>query len=228
MAEALGEGWRPGPPPGGEAEDAPPDLLPKALPLSQVIRVDYVVPGCPPPAPLIGEFFNAFLSGEMPEPGYVFAKVKALCEECPRTREERVLKKIVRPHELLPAPEVCLLDQGMICLGPVTCGGCSAACPSAGMPCTGCLGPTPKAGDMGLAMISALASLVRAGEEGEETIPKEDEILDALVDPIGTLYKFGVPTSLSPLRERAGVRGSSSSYPVPYQRGRGGEEGGGR
>jgi len=194
IQEALGEGWRPGPPPGAPAEDAPPDLLPKALPLSRVVRVDYTVPGCPPPAGLIGEFFSAFLAGEMPEPGYVFAKVKALCEECPRTREERVLKRIVRPHEVLPDPEVCLLDQGIICLGPVTRGGCNAACPQAGMPCTGCLGPTPKAGDMGLAMISALASLVRAGEEGEAAIPKEDEILDRLVDPIGTLYKYGTPT----------------------------------
>ncbi|MBC7099277.1 oxidoreductase [Candidatus Bipolaricaulota bacterium] len=193
LKAAFGDGWRPGPPPGAPQEDAPPELLPKALPLAQAVPVDYTVPGCPPPAGLIGEFFSAFLSGEMPPPGHVFAKVKALCEECPRTREERVLKKIVRPHEIVPDPEACLLDQGIICLGPVTRGGCSAACPSAGMPCTGCLGPTPKAGDMGLSMISALASLVRAGEEGEAAIPKEDEILNRLVDPIGTLYKYGVP-----------------------------------
>ena len=193
---AMGESWRPGPPPGAPAEDAPPDLLPKALPLAQVVEVDYTVPGCPPPAGLIGEFFSAFLSGEMPEPGHVFAKVKSLCEECPRTREEKVLKKIVRPHEIVPDPEVCLLDQGIICLGPVTRGACGAACPKAGMPCTGCLGPTPKAGDMGLSMISALASLVRAGEEGEEAFAKEDEILNRLVDPIGTLYKYGVSFGL--------------------------------
>jgi len=39
-------------------------------------------------------------------------------------------------------------------------------------------------------MISALASLVRAGEEGEAAFPEEDRILDGLVDPIGTLYKY--------------------------------------
>jgi len=228
IREVLGEGWRPGPPELGEGGDAPPELLPRALPLSQVIQVDYTVPGCPPPAGLIGGFFNVLLSGELPEPGHVFAEVKALCEECPRTREERVLTRIVRPHEVLPDPEVCLLDQGIICLGPVTRGGCGAACPQAGMPCTGCLGPTPKAGDPGLAMISALASLVRAGEEGEAAIPKEDEILDALVDPIGTLYKYGVPTfcSLSPGRERARVRGKSSPFPIPSRRGRGDKKGG--
>ncbi|HHE48009.1 MAG TPA: hypothetical protein ENL11_03640, partial [Candidatus Acetothermia bacterium] len=42
---AMGESWRPGPPPGAPAEDAPPDLLPKALPLARVIPVDYTVPG---------------------------------------------------------------------------------------------------------------------------------------------------------------------------------------
>jgi len=78
---------------------------------------------------------------------------------------------------------------------------------------------------MGLSMISALASLVRAGEEGEAAIPRENEILDRLVDPIGTLYKYGVPTLCS-RRERAGVRGKSSPSPVPSQRERGDEKGG--
>ena len=36
----------------------------------------------------------------------------------------------------------------------------------------------------------ATASLVRAGEEGENAFPEENRILDALVDPIGTLYKY--------------------------------------
>jgi len=193
LATAFGKDWRPGPPSGGPPEDALPELLPEALPLSEVVKVDYVVPGCPPPAPLIARFFAAFLSGEMPEPGHVFAGLKAVCEECPREREERRIERVVRPHEILPDPERCLLDQGIICLGPVTRGGCEAACPKAGMPCTGCLGPTPKAGDSGLAMISALASLVRAGEEGEGAFAEEDGILDQVLDLLGTLYKYGIP-----------------------------------
>ncbi|GAB4308729.1 MAG: F420-non-reducing hydrogenase subunit G [Candidatus Bipolaricaulota bacterium] len=187
-------GFRPAPPPGGEAEDAPPELLPEAKALADEITVDYVVPGCPPMPPLIGLLFDALLSGDLPAPGHVFAHDKALCEECPRTREERRLTKVVRPHELIPDPEVCLLDQGMICLGPVTRGGCGAACPKAGMPCTGCVGPTPEAGDPGLAMISALGSLARAGEEGPGAFAAEDKLLDALVDPLGTFYKYSLPT----------------------------------
>ncbi len=194
-------GFQPTPPPGGEAADAPPELLPQAKPLADEITVDYVVPGCPPMPPLIGLLFDALLSGDLPTPGHVFAHDKALCEECPRTREERKLTKVVRPHELVPDPEVCLLDQGMICLGPVTRGGCGAACPKAAMPCTGCVGPTPNAGDPGLAMISALGSLVRAGDERPGSFAAEDALLDALVDPLGTFYKYSLPAYV-----RAGKR----------------------
>ncbi|MGQ9699827.1 MAG: oxidoreductase [Candidatus Bipolaricaulaceae bacterium] len=198
----FGPGFRPSPPPGGEAEDALPDFLPQTLSLEEVVPVDFVVPGCPPPAPLIAKFFETALSGEI-SPAQVFAKEKALCEECPRQREERRITKLVRPHEILADPQKCLLDQGIVCLGPVTRGGCEAACPKAGMPCTGCLGPTPKAGDPALAMVSALASLVRAGEEGESAFPEEDRILDGLVDPIGTLYKYAFAKYARPLMKLA-------------------------
>jgi F420-non-reducing hydrogenase large subunit len=56
-------------------------------------------------------------------------------------------------------------------------------------------------------MISALASLVRAGEEGENAFPEENRILDGLVDPIGTLYKYAFAKYgrvLKELRQAAG------------------------
>ncbi|RLE85860.1 MAG: hypothetical protein DRJ39_00885 [Thermoprotei archaeon] len=34
----------------------------------------------------------------------------------------------------------CLLDLGIPCLGPITRGGCKAACPSVGRECIGCRG----------------------------------------------------------------------------------------
>jgi F420-non-reducing hydrogenase small subunit len=197
-----GNGFHPAPPPGGDAADAPPELLPQAKSLSDEITVDYIVPGCPPPPALIGLLFDALLSGDLPTPGHVFAHDKALCEECPLTREDRVLTKIVRPHEIVPDLEKCLLDQGMICMGPVIRGGCGAACPKAGMPCTGCLGPTPAAGDPGLAMISALASLVRVGDEGEAAFAAEDAVLDSIVDPLGTFYKYSLPAYVQTGRRR--------------------------
>jgi len=45
--------------PGGEV----PELLPKVLPLQQVIDVDVCLPGCPPPAPRITAAVLALLSG---------------------------------------------------------------------------------------------------------------------------------------------------------------------
>jgi F420-non-reducing hydrogenase small subunit len=182
------------PPPGGAFGEAPPAILGAAASLEAVVPVDYVVPGCPPPPALIAELFDAALSGDLPPAGHVFAREKAVCDECPRTREDRRLERVVRPHEIQPDPVQCLLDQGMICVGPVTRGGCNAPCPRSAMPCTGCLGPTPKAGDPGLAMVSALASLVRCGEEGEDAFAAEDKVLDALVDPLGTLYKYSLPS----------------------------------
>ena len=81
------------------------------------------------------------------------------------------------------------------------------------MPCTGCLGPTPEAGDPGTALISALASLVRAGEEGEVVFDKENEILDGLVDPIGTLYKYALPASWEWFVRRLGSSPRNTRFP---------------
>ncbi|MFO8033710.1 MAG: oxidoreductase [Candidatus Bipolaricaulota bacterium] len=192
---ALGRGWEPGTPSSSENGDAPPLLTAGVVPLADVIQVDYTVPGCPPPAQLIGRFFEALLSGEMPSPGHVFAEEKALCDQCPREKEDRRIEGFVRPHEVQPDPDRCLLDQGIVCMGPVTRGGCEAACAKLGMPCTGCLGPTRKAGDVAGGMISALASLVRTGEEGEEAFAQEDQVLAGLIDPVGTLYKYALATA---------------------------------
>ncbi len=194
LSTALGPSWQPGSPPSSENGDVPPALTVGVVPLSDVIDVDYVVPGCPPPAQLIGRFFHAFLAGEMPEGGHVFAEEKSLCDQCPREKEDRRIERFVRPHETEPEPDRCLLDQGIVCMGPVTRGGCEAACPKLGMPCTGCLGPTRKAGDVAGGMIAALASLVRAGDEGEDTFAQEDRVLAGLVDPVGTLYKYALAT----------------------------------
>jgi len=192
LSNALGAGWVRGAPPGGDEDDLPPEVLPRVLPVASAVPVDYIVPGCPPPAQLIGQFFEALLAGDLPPAGHVFAKDKALCDECPREKKDRVLDRFVRPHEITPDPEACLLDQGIICMGPVTRGGCEAACPSAGMPCTGCLGPTAKARDQGPAMVAALGSLVRVGEEGEDAFDAEDAVLKKIADPVGVLFKYGL------------------------------------
>lgn len=162
--------------------------------LDQVIEVDYYLPGCPPPVNLIKEALNAILSGELPPKGSVLAPDVALCEECPlrdSKPEEIALEEFKRPHEIEIDPEKCLLAQGLLCLGPVTRKGCGAQCIKANMPCSGCMGPTGRVTDYGAKALSAIASSL--GSKDEEEIP---EILNGVVDPVGTFYRYSLPASL--------------------------------
>jgi F420-non-reducing hydrogenase small subunit len=161
--------------------------------LDQVVEVDYYIPGCPPQAHRIWEVLELIISGApLPPRGSVIgAGQETCCDECPRTREEKRIKTFVRPHEIVPDPEKCLLDQGILCMGPATRSGCGALCVSAGSPCRGCYGPPPNVKDQGAKMISALASVIDAVEE--EEIQK---ILGQIADPVGTLYRFSLPHSM--------------------------------
>jgi len=180
----------------GEGSLRLPEFLRRLTPLDTVADVDYYVPGCPPPREIVRKLFEALVANDLPATGTVFASSKNLCDECPREREQRKITKILRPHEQEPDPELCLLDQGFICMGPATRGGCGAVCPKANMPCTGCAGPTAKADDQGAAMLNTLASLVGTGEEGEDQLEAEDAILAQLDDLVGTFYRFSSATTL--------------------------------
>jgi F420-non-reducing hydrogenase small subunit len=160
--------------------------------LSQVEDVDYFVPGCPPQAPQIWAVIETILNGQLPPKGSVIgANEKTVCDECPHNREEKHIKKFYRPHEIIPDPGRCLFDQGIICAGPATRGGCGALCPNVNMPCRGCYGPPPNVIDQGAALLSAVASVVDADTEEEAAA-----IVGEIVDPIGTFYRFGLPASL--------------------------------
>jgi F420-non-reducing hydrogenase small subunit len=161
--------------------------------LDQVVPVDYYIPGCPPQSIQIWAVLEILIQGKpLPPPGSVVgAGEKTCCDECPRQRKEKKLKKFYRPTEILPDPNECLLDQGIICMGPATRSGCGALCVKAGVPCRGCYGPPPNVIDQGAKMVSALGSVIDAHE------PQEiDAILDGIVDPIGTFYRFSLPHSL--------------------------------
>jgi F420-non-reducing hydrogenase small subunit len=160
--------------------------------LGQVADVDYVVPGCPPQAPQIWAVVEAILGGQLPPKGSVVgANEKTVCDECKHKREEKHVSKFYRPHEIIPDSERCLFDQGIICAGPATRGGCGALCPTVDMPCRGCYGPPPGVVDQGAALLSAVASVVDADTEEEAA-----RIVGEIVDPVGTFYRFGLPASL--------------------------------
>jgi len=171
--------------------------------LDQSIPVDYYLPGCPPPPDLIMNAVNAILKGELPEKGAVLAPDKALCDTCPRAEkkpEKISIAEIKRPHEVELDPEKCFLEQGIICLGPVTRSGCGERCIKANMPCRGCFGPVDGVVDQGAKGLSMIASIL--GVEGEEKMAEEEvkKLVNGLEDPAGTFYRFSLPASL--LRRR--------------------------
>ena len=159
--------------------------------LSQVIPVEYYVPGCPPPVALILELINDLAENKLPEVGSTLASTKTVCDECPLHKENKCIVKIYRPQEIIPDKEKCLLEQGLICCGPATRGGCGAACIKAGMPCRGCFGPPDGILDQGAKLVSAIASIYQAGDEEEIT-----RMVNEIIDPAGTFYRFSLASSI--------------------------------
>ena len=98
---------------------------PKAIsakPINSIIKVDYYIPGCPADKNQIEKFLINLLNGKNPT-----SRPYPVCLEC-KLKENK-----------------CLLLNKQPCLGPVTQGGCNAACPSGGLFCYGCWGPIKNA-----------------------------------------------------------------------------------
>lgn len=174
-----------------EGELELPQLFDTVSTLAQIVDVEYFIPGCPPPVDIILKVVDAFATGKLPPVGAVIASDKALCDECERIKEEKKITKIWRPHEIIPDPEKCLLEQGIICCGPATRGGCGLRCIKANMPCRGCFGPPPGVVDQGAKLISAIASIYQA--DSEEDVAR---MVEEMIDPAGTFYRFVLADSL--------------------------------
>jgi F420-non-reducing hydrogenase small subunit len=167
--------------------------------LAQTVDVDYYLPGCPPPVKLIADAVDAIARNDLPPKGSVLAPLKAVCDECPRKRENKKIEKIYRVYEKTPEPEICLLEQGILCLGLATRSGCGAQCLKVDMPCTGCGGPAPNVPEQGAAMISALASILGyEGEPGKATYTEKEieDLISQVKDPVGTFYMYSLPASI--------------------------------
>ena len=179
-----------------------PEFFDTVKTLGQTVNVDYYVPGCPPAveriADLVGAVKEFVETGKLPPKGKVFASDKTLCDECNREKEEKKrLKRVYRPHELKEIdPKKCLLDQGILCMGPATRGGCGQRCVNANMPCRGCMGPTAATIDQGAATLSAVASMLGIEEEKELSDEEMARLIDQVKDPLGTFYRFTLPSGL--------------------------------
>jgi len=164
--------------------------------LDQVVDVDYYIPGCPPVPLQIFSAFTLIRDGMLPGKGAVLgAGDRALCDQCERKKEEKKITGIKRIQEAVPDPERCFLEQGFICLGPVTRSGCGSRCINSGVPCRGCYGPVDGVYDQGIKMLSAIASVLEAKEQDEI-----DRIVDSIPAPLRTFQRFSMAASL--LRRR--------------------------
>lgn len=166
--------------------------------LDQVVDVDYFMPGCPPESHQIAavvELVIKALHGQakLPPKGSVIgAGGSTVCDDCPRARNVKKITKFVRIHELEHVdPGLCLLEQGVLCNGPATRNGCGALCPSVGAACIGCYGPAADVVDYGARLMTAVASVIDSRDPDEI-----EAILDGIVDPVGSFYRFNLAHSL--------------------------------
>lgn len=173
--------------------------------LDQVVPVDYYIPGCPPEPHQIWAVLEAVVGAltagaELPPVGSIIgAGNVAVCEECPLEKHEKHIERFYRPYEITPEPELCLLEQGIVCMGPATRSGCGALCPQVGMGCRGCYGPLDGVEDQGAMMLTAAASVIDVGKIGDDEAKLErqlDEVMDTIADPAGTFYRFSLAHSI--------------------------------
>jgi F420-non-reducing hydrogenase small subunit len=181
-----------------EGEIHIPKMYPLVRTLDQVVKVDYYMPGCPPESHQIGAVVDLVvqvLQGKaaLPPAGSVIgAGTSTVCDECPRQRNVKLIKKFVRIQDVEKIdPEICLLEQGIPCNGPATRSGCGSLCPKVSAQCIGCYGPAEGVIDFGARLITAFASIIDSKD------PQEiDTILDGIPDPAGQFYRFNLAKSL--------------------------------
>ena len=84
----------------------------------EIVKMDLEIPGCPVFLPETARILQHLILG-VP---FAFP-VYPVCLDC----KQRF--------------STCLMEQGQLCLGPITRGGCEAPCPASGLGCFGCRGP---------------------------------------------------------------------------------------
>ena len=97
--------------------------------ISAHVPVDFELRGCPINKTQLLEVISAFLAGRKPA-----ISGDSVCVECK-----------LRGN-------VCVMVQGIPCLGPVTHAGCGALCPSCHRGCYGCFGPMQRPNTAALAV----------------------------------------------------------------------------
>ncbi len=155
-----------------------PHMLPKSQPVDTFVNIDLYLPGCPPTPEL-------FMAALLNPPD--FKTSMNVCGECGRRK-----LKDVKPSHLVGMrggqvdPDICLINQGYLCVGSSTRGGCRALCTRPGHPCVGCRGPSD-------ALIekdsNAWLESIQRVFAAMTNIP-EQEVREALLSPQLALFLF--------------------------------------
>ncbi|MHA2390709.1 MAG: NADH-quinone oxidoreductase subunit B family protein [Promethearchaeota archaeon] len=133
----------------------------------------------PPTTEDIGSTLLGFLGNNRD-----FTEISNVCDTCPRIiGSKSTMTKVKRDYEDLPNMEDCLIEQGYICMGPVTRAGCGGLCIKVNAPCTGCYGQTV----WGVNQAERFADTV---VKGFNVSLSKEEILSQVKDHIGTFEKF--------------------------------------
>jgi len=160
-----------------------PKLTVNAKYIAEFVDIDIAIPGCPPPKNLILKLFKHLLKGEP-----LILPDKSVCNECPlNTSEDKVIRSIKR-FSLEPiTPNKCFLEEGVLCLGPITRAGCDARCIKVNTPCRGCMGYLYNIDEAVVKFLSSISSMI---DEKSGDID-----VDKIKDLTGLLYRFTLASS---------------------------------
>ena len=120
------------------------ESLDQATPISEHVKVDAELHGCPISPDQLREVLTSVAVGRRPQ-----IREEAVCLECKRRGT------------------VCVMvAEGLPCLGPVTQSGCGALCPTFRRGCFGCFGPREQAN------AASLAHALVLGEREDEEVAR--------------------------------------------------------
>lgn len=150
----------------GVPKEEIPALTDRVYALHEVVKVDVSLPGCPTTPEMVAGALVALLEGKPFE-----LPTKSVCDDCPTIREKKAVSTLKRRFEAAeftpgrPLKEMrCLMEQGILCLGPATRTGCGGTegtprCIRAYMPCEGCFGPLSETANPMVDMMGALSTI---------------------------------------------------------------------
>jgi F420-non-reducing hydrogenase small subunit len=135
----------------------------------------------------------ALLNNQLPPVGSVLAPDISLCETCPKrfTKSDVIKFKEIKDFtKVITDTKQCFLEDGVICMGPVTRSGCGERCINVNIPCRGCFGPTSNIYEQGAKFISAMGMTLDLNDED-----KIAKVAETFRDIIGVLYQYSLSKS---------------------------------